>query len=78
MTISTPLIIVNIIIYSNMRGQVMKNLVITPMLEESDSIALSSAQESEFPKILSSNFIYMMLSGHLSKSVCRLVYALLL
>ena len=56
----------------------MKNLVITPMLEESDSIALSSAQESEFPKILSSNFIYMMLSGHLSKSVCRLVYALLL
>ena len=56
----------------------MKNHVITPMLEESDSIALSQTQESECPKILSSNFIYMMLSGHLSKSVCRLVYALLL
>jgi len=40
-TNSTPLIIVNIIIYSNRRGQVMKNLVTTPMLEESDSIALS-------------------------------------
>ena len=53
----------------------MKNLVINPMLEESDSIALSQAQESEFPKNLSSSFIYIMLSGHLSKSVCRLVYA---
>lgn len=53
----------------------MKNLAITPMLEESDSIDLSQAQESEFPKNLSSSFIYMMLSGHLSKSVCRLVYA---
>lgn len=50
-TNSTPLIIVNIIIYSNRRGQVMKNLAITPMLEESDYEICPRLRNLNFLKI---------------------------